>query len=146
MLKRRQETVMSYTTGDGDAAKNSEHTIVPGAESLIVLQTSPNAVCFLTHPALLERRVQLDADERGYVRFHARAPKHGATLELDIASTGADGETMRHKLTMRGDHHARREQPVPAPAGHPLPPLEGDPMALSNAELIARGYPPRPDP
>lgn len=26
------------------------------------------------------------------------------------------------------------------------PPLEGDPLALTNAELVAKGYPPRPDP
>jgi Peptidase A4 family len=33
-----------------------------------------------------------------------------------------------------------------SPVGKLLPPLEGDPMALSNKDLIARGYPPRPDP
>ena len=137
---------MSDTPSGGEETQNFERRIVPGAESLIVVQISPNAVCFLSHPALMERRIQLDADDRGYVRFHARAPKHGATLELNIESRGADGQTMRHKVTMRGDHHASSEQTIPAPCGNPLPPLEGDPMALSNAELIARGYPPRPDP
>ncbi|MGO9235077.1 MAG: hypothetical protein ACLP4V_13785 [Methylocella sp.] len=34
----------------------------------------------------------------------------------------------------------------PAVHGTLRPPLDGDRLALSNQELVARGYPPRPDP
>jgi hypothetical protein len=92
---------MSYTPTGGTAA-HSEHAILPGVESLILAHTSPNAVCFLTHPALAERRIQLDADDRVYVRCHVRAPEHGATLDLDLEVTGADGPVTRHKITLLG--------------------------------------------
>ena len=89
---------------------------------------------------------QLDADEQGLVRFHARPPKNGQALEvLDLECAAEDGATTHHKIALRADVRGAAGT-APAAHGTLRPALAGDPMALSDRELLARGYTPRPDP
>lgn len=126
--------------------KHVEHAIVPQVETLIRVQATPHAVCFLSHPMTQGRRMQLDADAQGIVRFHAHAAKHGQSVELDLESSSEDGVTTFHKIAIRSDSRAPAQTRTPNSRGTVRPPLAGDLMALSNRELIKRGYPPRPDP
>ncbi len=128
-----------------------ERVILPEVESLVAVRTAPNAVCFLGHEAAKGQRMQLDADAEGVVRFHARPPKDGRAIALDLECTGEDGATTRHRIHVRGDARApaqgaAEEQAGPGAHGSVRPALAGDLLALSNQELVARGYPPRPDP
>jgi hypothetical protein len=128
----------------------SHHTVIPQAETLLSIRTQPNAVCHLFHDESKSQRLQLDADDNGIVRFHARALKDWKPIEVHIEHTREDGSQTRHTLVLRADG----EHGVPVtpnevsapPAGSLRPPLEGDPLLLSKQELVARGYPPRPDP
>lgn len=124
-----------------------ERALLPEVETLVTVQAAPNAVCFLGHEQAAGQRLQLDADEQGLVRFHARPPKNGQAIELELECAAEDGATTHHKIALRADVRGA-SAPAPAPSAHGTlrPALAGDPMALSNRELLAHGYPPRPDP
>src|ERR1700722_3564618 len=128
----------------------SHHTVLPEAETLISVQTHPKAVCFLCHDHLRNRRIQLDADDNGIVRFYARAHKDWRPIEVHLEFTADAGIPTRLTFALRGAaQHGALLSPNEGHApsvGTVLPSLEGVPLALSNQELMARGYPPRPDP
>lgn len=134
--------------GNGNRMKRS---LLPEVETLIAIQTTPYAVCYLTHKDARDHRLQLDADASGVVRFHARASECSQSIELQLECECADGQKTMHVIELHAD--ARPSRPEGAVVtdsgvvhGTVVPPLEGDPLALTNPELIARGYPPRPDP
>ena len=128
----------------------SQHSVLPEVETLISIQTHPNAVCSLVHDEINDRRLQLDADDQGIVRFHVKAHTEWKPLEVHLDYTDEIGGQARHTLSLRADnsHDApiTPNQVKSAPLGTLRPALEGDPMSLSIRELVARGYPPRPDP
>lgn len=128
----------------------SNHTVLPQVETRLSIHTHPKATCHLYHDQFKHQRLQLDADDNGIIRFHARPHKDWQPIEIHVEFTGENGVLNRHTLTLRGDtNHQGPISPneVDAhPVGSLRPPLAGDPLALSNRELIAQGYPPRPDP
>ncbi|MBI4899455.1 MAG: hypothetical protein HY829_03140, partial [Actinobacteria bacterium] len=100
--------------------------------------------------------LQLDADSRGDVRLHLSAAADAKPLEFLVEETSHDGTVTRHTLSVTADpdhwavadrhrHEAERDGAKNAP-GDLVPPLLEDPRDLSNAELVKRGYPPRPSP
>jgi hypothetical protein len=113
-------------------------------------RTHPKATCHLVHDEFKHQRLQLDADDNGVVRFHAKAHKSWQPIEIHLEYAGEDGIPVRHTFALRGDtEHGATISPNEVhapPVGSVRPALEGDPLALSNQELLARGYPPRPDP
>jgi Peptidase A4 family len=128
-----------------------ERRVPPEQATLVTVQVKPQSVCYLYHPKAPERRIQIDADNRGIVRFHAKALK-GAELTAFHLESHHAGHADLHAISLLPDiRHtptmsAPELQSTPVVSGEVRPPLSGDPMALSNAELVARGYPPRPDP
>jgi hypothetical protein len=128
-----------------------ERRVPPECATLITVQVKPQSVCYLYHPKAPERRIQIDADNRGIVRFNARALKGAEPTEFHLESHHA-GRADLHAISLTADirHTSAMSAPelvnAPVVTGALRPPLEGDPMALPNAELVARGYPPRPDP
>ena len=128
----------------------SRPTLLPEVETLLSIRTHPKATCYLYHDQFKDQRLQLDADDNGVIRFHAKAHKDWQPIDVHVEYTGENGLQHRHTLSLRGDtNHGAVISPneVAAPAvGNVRPALDGDPLALSNRELIRRGYPPRPDP
>ncbi len=128
----------------------SHHSVLPEVETLISIQTHPKAICSLVHDQIKDQRLQLDADDNGVVRFHVKAHKEWKPVEVHLEYTDERGQPARHTISLRGDinHDApiSPNQVKSSPLGTLRPPLESDPMALPARELIARGYPPRPDP
>jgi hypothetical protein len=128
----------------------SYHTVLPEVETLLSVQTVPKAVCSFFHSETEGHALRLDADDFGIVRFHARALKGWKPLEVHLEYAGENGEKIRHALTLRGDHD--HDAPITVnevgsgAKGASRPPLGANAMGLSNPELIALGYPPRPDP
>jgi hypothetical protein len=120
-----------------------EHTLLPEAETQVTLLTSPHAVCHLVHDQDKDHRLQLDADENGIVRFHARPSKNAKPIEFALECKDQQGTIARHIVALQPGMPSA-PQPF-SPSGTLRQPLTGDPLALSNKELIARGYPPRPD-
>jgi peptidase A4-like protein len=127
-----------------------ERRVPPQRPTLITVQVKPDSVCFLSHPEAPERRIQIDADSRGIVRFHARALKGAAPTEFHLEAHG-HGQPELHTIALTADIRytpsmsAPEMVSAPVVSGETRPPLGGDPLALTNAELVARGYPPRPD-
>jgi hypothetical protein len=66
-----------------------------------------------------------------------------------LTCTAEDGAVSTQAIEVRSDPEANDAgNPAPAPSARPRrvrPALQGDPNAPSNRELVARGYPPRPD-
>lgn len=141
---------MPAESSNNPKVTRSNHTVLPEVETLLSIQTQPKAVCFLYHDEFKDQRMQLDADDNGVVRFHAKAHKDWKPVEVHVEYTGEDGTTARHTLALRGD--TEHGAPISAnevdaqPVGSLRAALEGDPLALSDQDLVARGYPPRPDP
>lgn len=129
-----------------------ERQVPLGAETLVTLHVPPRAVCQLYHPDNPDQRLQLDADDRGIVRIHATARVGARPIELLLEYQDDDGQGWRRAVAVSADIHTTLEMSapelvdVPVVAGSVRPPLEGDPAKLSTTELVARGYPPRPDP
>jgi hypothetical protein len=52
---------------------HTHHTVLPEVETLLSVQTAPNAVCSLFHSETEGIRLRLDVDDLGVVRIHTRA-------------------------------------------------------------------------
>lgn len=134
------------------ATKRVERRVPPELATPVTIQVTPQSVCFLYHPQTPERRIQLDADDRGIVRFHVRALNGAKPTEFHLESHAGDGRNELHTISLSSDIRytpsmsAAELTPEPILSGKVRPALEGDPMAPSNRELVSRGYPPRPDP
>lgn len=125
-------------------------TVPAGHETMLEIQTKPNAVCTL-HPEDADdpqHRLRLDADDEGVVRVHAKA-KTVSQIDLSMLfECTVDGQKTIYPVALRARQaemklqlHASR---LPA-KGVLRPAIEGDATMLTNHELVTRGYPPRPD-
>jgi hypothetical protein len=89
------------------------------------------------------------ADAAGWIRVGIEPSPTVSEAPLALDCTGPDGRVVERALAIRaipaGAVPANSPTPPPV-ARRTIPALEGDPMAPSQAELAARGYPPRPDP
>jgi hypothetical protein len=128
-----------------------ERRVPPEQATLVTIQVKPQSICYLYHPQAPEHRIQIDADNRGIVRFHAKAMK-GAELTAFHLEAHHAGHADLHAIALLPDirhtaaMRAQDLQSKPVVSAEVREPLSGDPRAVSNAELVARGYPPRPDP
>src|SRR5262249_30722481 len=95
---------MSETSDRSEGAR-SEHVVLPEVETLVSIPTVPNAVCHLHHASAEGPLLQLDADDGGVVRFHAKAPQGAQPVEFRLECTGGDGKKTNHVVAVRGDSH-----------------------------------------
>jgi Peptidase A4 family len=137
-------------------AERIRHTVMPGSATAIHIQTMANAVCAL-HPEDAnagEQSLKVFADDEGVVRFQVRPASASDKTARFVAECEVNGKVMAHHIELRaasdpspGFPAVPTFQPNPArPKGVVRPALEGDPMLLSDSELLQRGYPYRPDP
>jgi hypothetical protein len=134
-------------------APEKHFTIPPGLQTPVVLQTEPDAACDLHATGVNEPSytMRLYANIEGYVRFHFTPNRdiQDAYLQLDCTTQQA---VTTHPLHLRIDASPTADMPapeasVPAPAGSKVRPALTDEAArqLSDEEIIAQGYPPRPN-
>lgn len=142
---------MTEESGSGEGMRHVR-AVPPEVETLLSVRVPPESVCYLSHPAVPNYRMQLDADDQGIVQFHARARRGAQPIELELRFLSPDGQETMHTVAVSADAtHGRPAGahsggPRPEARGQVRPALDGDPMAPSNQELVTRGYPPRPDP
>ena len=135
-----------------EIAKRIECRVPPERAIPVTVQVIPQSVCFFYHPEAPGRRLQLDADDQGLVRFHARALTGAEPTEFHLECRGGDGQIELYSISFSSDirytasMNGAELEPAATVEGEERPALEGDPMAPSNLELVSRGYPPRPDP
>jgi hypothetical protein len=124
-------------------------TISAGVETGVNLDARPGSTCNLhAEGSPAAEGLPLYADPRGFVRVHLRPnPEESVRLALDCERDGAlvttvyDVKAGAPGEVPSGAAVARADEALPI-----RPALTGDPMAPSNAEIVGRGYPPRPDP
>jgi Peptidase A4 family len=134
-------------------APEKHFTIPPDVPTPMVFMTEPGAACDLHATGVNDPSytMRLYANIEGYVRFHF-TPNQGivdAYLQLDCATPLA---VTTHPLYLRIAASATEDMPAPAasvplPAGSKIRPALTDEAArqMSDEDLIARGYPPRPN-
>ena len=125
-----------------------QRTVRTGEETPVSIATTPEASCVLRPAGISDGQhmLRLDADDQGVVRFHSLATdSSSANMALDCAQK--DGGSASYSVLLRADAVSPVSAPAPRfqPSGRLRPALSGDPAALSNRDLVARGYPRRPD-
>ncbi|MBV9265688.1 MAG: hypothetical protein JO061_05920 [Acidobacteriaceae bacterium] len=126
--------------------------VPPHALSAISFSTEPNAQCTVAAPGSSDsgKHLRVFANDEGTVRFYA-SPSHESSSAAQLVATCSSGKQQRIEiqsvagakpLVARATSNPETELRL----GHTVrPALAGDPMALSNQELVKRGYPMRPD-
>jgi hypothetical protein len=143
---------MSENESSSAHASRIRRTVLPEVEEMVSIQTLPKAVCFLSHDGSPGQRFQLDADDSGIVRFHVKAERNSQPIEFTLECTAEGGTKSSYAIQLDKDTSstARGSQNVlaqlQAANGEMRAPLADSHTSLSNSELLARGYPPHPDP
>lgn len=135
------------------SATSQAFTIAPNVETPVVIQTMPDAECDLRSEGINDNKLRLYANVEGYVRFHVNARQEsedGQDFQLDCQ---AGGQVTRFPLHLRASPSPRADMPaplaeMPVPKGARILPglTEAAAQQLSDHDLIAQGYMPRPDP
>jgi hypothetical protein len=124
------------------------------ARNSILVDTAPEAACLLHQDGTRsERDIKLYSGHDGGVIFYVK-PGPSVSLVTYSMNCETDGGTrasypIEVRVTDESSAVASQEAAVQAlrgSRGSIRPALEGDVTRLSNAELVARGYAPRPDP
>ena len=151
----------AWTTQLPDVAGSSSTGVAPGTEigltvppdtqTPVFLRTAPDAECALQPDfSNVTKPMKLYADGAGYVHFHTHLPQ-SAEIRLHLECS-ANGNATTYPLLLRsaatpieGMPMAETSEP-PTPGSEQLPGLTAEELSqISDDELLARGYPPRPD-
>jgi hypothetical protein len=120
------------------------HAVQRGARSPLILRTPPAASCTLGADG--QPPLPLFADDAGRARVYVTtdAPA-GVTVPLTLACTTPAGAVAQTRVELRPGDAPLVAPPSPPSPGTQQLALGGEADTLTNAELLARGYPPRPD-
>src|ERR1700722_20357386 len=117
---------------------------------LASVRAMPGLRCELHSPgAPAAKGIPLATDSDGYARFYAvRAAGAGAARRwLVLTCVNASGRMFSYPVNLASaDTFAARPLNLAAEPGKNRPPLTGNPMRFTEAQLIHRGYGLRPDP
>jgi len=128
-------------------------TIPPDIPTPVVIQTEPDAACDLHTAGVNDpsHTMRLYGNIEGYVQFHFTPNQDIQDAHLQLDCTTPDAVTT-HPLHLRIAASPTEDMPaperfVPAPKGSKILPALTDEAArqLSDEDLIAQGYPPRPN-
>jgi hypothetical protein len=124
-------------------------TIPREGATWITIQTLPGALCTFDVADDPEpgKALELYADGDGLVRLRSRATdRRASSAAMRLDCTGESGAKASYDVDLVVDDAA---QGVAAPTAHPSrvrPALAEDPLSSTREELVARDFPPRPDP
>ena len=72
--------------------------VPPEVETLVPIQVPAESVCYLSHPSVSDHRLQLDADDQGMIRFHAKARSGAEHIELELRVIQGTGQETMHTV------------------------------------------------
>jgi hypothetical protein len=133
-------------------------TVQLGVETPFDVSVAPNAACTLHAPgaqAASDPSQRVYGDEHGVLHLSAKPDSNeGATASVVIDCVAPDGTPSTRSVELQavkepgtlGAELRAAGQTVGGAAPFVRPALSGDPLAPTQAELAAQGYPPRPDP
>jgi len=127
------------------------HALPPGGSSTASIRTLPDATCTVRpegEAVGANPHLQLYSDDTGIARLGLHdngGIEQSGNLYLDCADS--IGNTITHTLVLNVINGARGQSPAvyASASARPLPALDKAPLELSDEEVAARGYPPRPD-
>lgn len=130
------------------------YTVPHGTATPIIIQTLPDATCDLhaVGVAAAGHSLRINANGDGYLKFHV-TPRVDAVEDdhMQIDCTSAD-KVATYLLHVRAGDAPTPDMPapqnlIPPPSGSKVLAAltEGEAQSVSRQELLARGYPPRPD-
>jgi hypothetical protein len=137
--------------GNGNAYGRLEHHMPPGSASSASLKTLPNATCEVypaERPADVGDRLRVFSDDDGVVRFHLNHLDPSVRAgDLKVDCTDDSGATSSQTLSVVIDEAAKPQTPEAYhKTGKPtLAKLDVPAASLSDEDVHARHYPPRPD-
>lgn len=132
-------------------AETVQRSVPAGLETGLTIQTTPGAACIFRaeNDSSPHHHLRLDADDEGVVRIHAKAKSLSVVpVPMLLDCTAETGQRTQYPVEIL----AQQVGPgLPVPESRPRargtlsPALGLQAESLTNAELVARGYPPRPD-
>jgi hypothetical protein len=137
-----------------ETAVEKGYTIPRGVTTPIVMKTLPDAACDLHAVGVGDaaHSLRINANGDGYFKFHVTPREEGLEgehMQIDCAS---DGNITTYLLQVRVSDAPTPDMPapqtvMPPPSGSKVLPTltESEAQSVSREELLARGYPPRPD-
>ena len=141
-------TVLSSSSSIAPAT--TIHKIIrPSGQTTVLIDTGLTyADCFVTDsepPTTPPSSLEVASDDLGQVRFSIDPGSYVTPINL-IVNCQAQESTSTIPLELDvGDNPSLADEIV-TPRGKARPPLSGDPMSYTQAQVIAAGFPPRPDP
>ena len=137
-----------------------KYTILPRQETLIMVKTIPDAVCYLyrENDSASDHILKLYADQNGFVSFHIRPESESEFIAKVILHCNTEKKALRIPIDLRSSFESTKEMPFPnndelkkqnqSQNNATLLPALTDSEAenLTDKELLERGYAPRPNP
>jgi hypothetical protein len=131
------------------------HTVVPGINTVMYLKTTPRSTCFLRPDGDNESShcLKYFSDEEGFIFVYVRPSIESKDTTKFVIDCESEGSITRYPLHLRASRSESSEMPFPS-RQRPLrkrhaairPGLTTEEaLRLPREELLARGYPPRPN-
>jgi hypothetical protein len=123
-------------------------TVRPGVQTRITTTVLPSATCTLyADAAHTSAGLELVSDSHGQISFHVKPIVESATQTTLLDCADRSGARATYAIALKSDPSAPMEPPESGGrTGEIRQPLRGDLTAISDAEIIKAGFPPRPDP
>jgi hypothetical protein len=142
-------------TSRADVPDVFRFTVSPRRKQSIALTTLPNARCVLTSPESGSEGLVFYSDPTGVARLHLDGLSEHEAIPMNLRAENTDDGSWDQVLELRCDESPTDSMPPP-PDGSLSDGLpdgakvvaglsEREQRDLGNEDLIARGYPPRPD-
>ena len=119
-----------------------------GPKSAIAVTVLPNARCRISQQGTASAQTAtVNVEQEGVLRFFKPPVSWGSSLSIEC-STWSSGARATYTIDLDDPSTFTLDTAYqnPAPVVGARPALSGDPLALTQAQLHAQGYPPRPDP
>jgi hypothetical protein len=137
-----------------DMALEQGYTVPRSVATPIVMKTLPDAACDLHTVGVTDaaHSLRISANGDGYFKFHVTPRQEnveGEHMQIDCTSAGRVATYLMHLRTSDAPtpDMPAPQSVMPPPSGSKVLPALTDSEAqfVSREELLARGYPPRPD-
>ena len=157
-MKKKEDSVLAAAS---DSIKNKEikemqavrYTVMPGITSTIFMKVQPD-LAFTLHQEneqAEKKGLRLYSDSNGNIHFNIHPPHHSDEISKLVLDSIHNATLFRYPVHLRFHHQPTEEMPAPPEKGPAKPDermtrlSEKEISELSNAELLKRGYPARPD-